>query len=260
MFSTWDGILLVKCLIDLSNSKKGFLPPRLLASERDAIVSPEQGLIIYCMNCGQKGQAQLFDGMNWVDFIGNTGEMALETGANYQGGKIAYIYTASDPGYDAKVVHGIICSTVDQTANANSGYYPGETGCMWQVGTYNWAQRDTNFDITTATGTAIGEGKLNTDKIKAVQTSTGRPFAAANYAFTYNGAGYTDWVLASREDLKKIYLNKSKIGIFANGWYWTSTEKNAAYAEAIHFGTGELIDQYKGPSGDPVKVRAIRYF
>ena len=243
-------------VVDLSNSKKGFLPPRLLASERDAIVSPEQGLMIYCMNCGQKGQAQLFDGMNWADFLGNTGAMALETGANYQGGKIAYIYTPSDPGYDAKVVHGIICSTVDQTANATSGYYPGETGCMWQP---LWVTTD-YFETTNATGTAIGEGKLNTDKIKAVQTSTGRSFAAANYTLTYNGGGYTDWVLPSREELKKIYLNKSKIGVFANGWYWTSTEKNNAYAEAIHFGTGSLIDQYKGPSGDPVKVRAIRYF
>jgi hypothetical protein len=190
-------------VVDLSNSKKGFLPPRLLASERDAIVSPEQGLMIYCSDCSQKGQAQLFDGTSWVDFLGNPTSQALQAGTNYQGGKIAYVYKQGDNGYDPKVVHGIIVSTVDQTANATSGYYPGDTGCMWQVGTYISAQKTTIFDVTNATGTELGSGKTNTEKIKQTQTNTGRPFAAGNFAFTYNGGGYTDWVLPSREELKK---------------------------------------------------------
>jgi hypothetical protein len=179
-------------------------------------------------------------------------------GLDFQGGVIAYILKPSDPGYDAKVDHGIIVSKIDQTFNVKAPYNPDDTGCMWQIGRY--INQTTIFDLTNATGSAIGQGKLNTDKIKAVQTLTGRPFAAANYALTFNGGGFTDWVLPSREELKIIYINKSKLGTFANGWYWTSTEKNDAYAEAIHFGTGSLIDQYKGPSGDAVKVRAIRYF
>ncbi len=250
-------------VVDLSNSKKGFLPPKLLATERDAIVSPEQGLIVFCTNCGPKGQLEYYDGSAWVDFMGNAPSMALQVGATYQGGKIAYVYQAGDPGYDPNVVHGLIVATVDQTINTTSPYYSG-TGCMWENGPY--PSTYPYMHVTNASGTALGEGKTNTKIIIDVQTAVNRIFAAANFCYTYRGGGYSDWVLPSKDELNKVYLNKSLLGSFSNTWYWTSSETadpnqgKDAYAYAQHFQTGSVIYEYKGPSADQINVRAIRYF
>jgi hypothetical protein len=41
------------------------------AAQRDAIVNPDQGLMIYCNNCGFYGEVEYFNGYQWVNFAGN---------------------------------------------------------------------------------------------------------------------------------------------------------------------------------------------
>ncbi len=69
-------------VVDLSNSKKGFLPPKLLATERDAIVSPEQGLIVFCTNCGPTGTLQIYDGSFWKN-LDKTSELPAISSGSY---------------------------------------------------------------------------------------------------------------------------------------------------------------------------------
>ena len=38
--------------LDVSSTSKGFLPPRMTASQRQAIANPAAGLMIWCTNCG----------------------------------------------------------------------------------------------------------------------------------------------------------------------------------------------------------------
>lgn len=172
-------------------------------------------------------------------------------GQSYGGGIIAYI--------DETGEHGLIAAKSDQTINSTSGYFSG-TGVMWQQGVYTG--NTTVFDVTNATGVALGTGKLNTDLIIAKQNSTGRPFAAAALAIAYNGGGYSDWFLPSKDELYQLYLNRVAIGGFEASWYWSSTEKNTWYAEALDFITGNFDSNggYKGPGATPYKVRAIREF
>jgi uncharacterized protein (TIGR02145 family) len=56
--------------LEVSSTNSGFLPPRMTFAQRNAIANPSQGLIIYCTDCGTKGQAQIFDGTDWTDLTG----------------------------------------------------------------------------------------------------------------------------------------------------------------------------------------------
>lgn len=59
--------------LDVVSTSKGFLPPRLTTSERDAILSPASGLIIFCSDCGgAEGQPQYYSGSSWISMIKST--------------------------------------------------------------------------------------------------------------------------------------------------------------------------------------------
>ena len=80
--------------LEVRSTTKGFLPPRMLESERDAISSPPAGLIVYCSNCGIDGQIQVFNGNTWTDMCGGTAATIppynlYDTG--YYGGIVFYI-------------------------------------------------------------------------------------------------------------------------------------------------------------------------
>lgn len=58
--------------LDISSSSKGFLPPRMTGAQRDAIVNPPAGLMIWCTNCSLAGEMQVFNGSQWTNMIGAT--------------------------------------------------------------------------------------------------------------------------------------------------------------------------------------------
>jgi hypothetical protein len=60
----------VSSALDVVSTTKGFLPPRMDATQRDAIVSPATGLIIFCTDCGgADGQPQYYNGRSWISMI-----------------------------------------------------------------------------------------------------------------------------------------------------------------------------------------------
>jgi uncharacterized protein (TIGR02145 family) len=58
--------------LDITSTTKGLLPPRMTATQRDAIATPVAGLIVYCTDSGTNGELQYFNGVAWVNMVGGT--------------------------------------------------------------------------------------------------------------------------------------------------------------------------------------------
>ena len=52
-------------VVEFSSTTNGFLPPRMTKSNRDAITSPAEGLIIFCTNCQSQGVIQMYSAGHW---------------------------------------------------------------------------------------------------------------------------------------------------------------------------------------------------
>jgi hypothetical protein len=231
----------VSAVLEASSTTQGFLPPRMNYYQRTQIASPIAGLTIWCSNCGASGEMQVFNGGAWTNMIGGaaTETINLSIGDNYQGGKVAYILVKGDPGYDVNTQHGIIAATSDQSDQL--------IRTKWDKGTYT---------ITGATGTAIGTGFSNTNKIIASQGEPAISYAAG-LARAYTGGGYTDWYLPSKDELEKLSYTREIIGGFVNYYYWSSSEVEQSKAWFQTFFSGRQETSVKG---EPAIVRAIRSF
>jgi len=187
----------------------------------------------------------------------------LNIGDSYGGGKVAYIFTSSDPGYIAGQTHGLIAATSDQTTDLGVKWFP--------------------YTFYGATGTYLGLGLPNTVTIIAsavLQGSTDITTFAAGLASSHRGGGYIDWYLPSKDELNKLYNNRVAIGGFATSGtiatYWSSSQKGSlSYTDFNSLKTGvasayqQFFFTYNGNSegtqndlgiSNLRRVRAIRAF
>jgi hypothetical protein len=142
--------------------------------------------------------------------------------------------------------HGLVCAIEDQGSEI-----------QWYNGSYI---------VTGATGTAIGTGNANTTAIIASQGDVVTDYAAG-LASAYNGDGFNDWFLPSKDELNAMYENKATINstAIANGGsafnaekYWSSSEDDFERAWVKDFeinGSWSDREKYKDEL-----VRAVRAF
>ena len=161
----------------------------------------------------------------------------LNIGQAYQGGILVYFLQSVDPGYDKNIKHGLIVALTDQ-------------------GVVTWSNLSNT--ITGATGTAIGTGLSNTNKIISILGGDSKTYAAG-LARTYRGGDYTDWYLPSRDELNKLWNYKNAGGGGTNfaSEYWSSTENDGSNAYFSMFNPGPIPNFSKSLTH---YVRAIRAF
>jgi Protein of unknown function (DUF1566) len=222
--------------LDVTSTSKGFLPPRMTAVQRDSIVGPVAGLVLYCTNCTANGELQVYNGSSWRNMIGAPASLPA-IGQAYLGGVLAYVLQPGDPGYDAITPHGLIAAPSDQS-----------TGIQWYNGT--------NL-LTGAGNTAIGSGNANTITIIAAQ---GAGSYAAQLCADLVLNGYSDWFLPSLDELLKLCANRIPIGGFLNGGeYWSSSEAFASPDGAMG-AWFNLCDYFQNTKSQLFRVRAVRRF
>jgi len=248
--------------LDITSTTGGLLVPRMTETQRDAITSAATGLMIYQTD-GTVG-FYYYNGSSWEGYYSKNEVDTLianlqsqfnnlaSVGDFYQGGVVFYIFESGDTGYVAGETHGLIVAAQDQGSGIRIRWGNGPP-----------------FTTTGATATTIGTGSANTDAIIAAQGATETSHAAA-LARAYNGGGYTDWFLPSKDELNQMYTNKATINTTAsayggsnfstNYYYWSSTETvdNFEVAYGQRFYDGVLY--YRVRKDFTGYVRAVRAF
>ena len=159
-------------------------------------------------------------------------------GGSFGGGVLAYILVNGDPGWVSGQQHGLIAAAADQ------GSAP------YALAAY------TATSVPTGTRTAIGTGSSLTDAI-IIQNGAGTGYAAG-LARAYRGGNYTNWFLPSKDELNKLYLNKTAIGNMTGTFYMSSSDGTTTICWVQRFTDG--LQEASAQKSYVGNVRAVRAF
>ncbi len=264
--------------LEVASTTKGFLPPRLTASERDAINTPAAGLVLWCSNCGTKGELQVYNGTVWTNSTGGAAAVIpsvpdltprvtigtqVWTSTNldvstYSNGEI--IPQVTNPDEWGNLTTGAWCYYDNDSANgttygklynwyavndprglAPAGYHiPADS--EWTLLT-DYLGNDLGIKMKSTTGWNIGYDNL-TDSLIVNTNSSGFSGLAGGIRYYFNDNN--SWIFAS-------------VGL--NGAWWSSNEIvdntiNASFHN-LWYSTNNLYN-YNDEKGFGLYVRCIK--
>ena len=193
-------------ILEASSTTQGFLPPRMTIVQRIAIVSPAQGLMIYCTNCGSYGEPQYYNGNAWMNFAGTASSKSTPT-INIT--VSTYTFTTSTPqGPNSATNTGTGTTYTYTYLGTGSTTYASSATRPTNAGTYSVtaslsASGDDNYNAATASaaftialaiptvtptiGTYAYSGVAQGPSA-ATNTGTG-----STYTYSYTGTGITTY-------------------------------------------------------------------
>jgi hypothetical protein len=131
-------------------------------------------------------------------------------------------------------LHGLEAAPADQSSGA-------QWGCS-------------GTDLPGADGVDVGTGAQNTADILA---GCSTPGIAARIAAAYTLNGYDDWFLPSKDELNELFQERSVVGGFTDGSFWSSSESDSTNAWYLNYVDGS---EYSISKAATLRVRAVRAF
>ena len=176
------------------------------------------------------------------NICGVNGTSACEVGLKGPGGGIVFI-TPSTPGNSS----GLFYEAAPSTWHSSSG-----------DPTSVWCNNATDLlgVASSLTGTGAMDGAAKTAVMLGVCTSGAANLVDA-YTATVNGVVYGDWFLPSKGELNQMYVNRTVIGGFKTGDYWSSSEFGGSSAWIQYSTTGNQANDVKTYA---FYVRPVRAF
>lgn len=151
-------------ILDLTSSTKGVLLPRMTNVQKNAILSPEVGLVVWCSDCGSTGLMQVYNGTAWTNMNG------VVTSLPSSNGTAVISAITCNTASAGTMTEGIAVSGVTQTITAT----------VTTVGTYNFSTTANGVTFA-ASGTFAGTGNQN-----IVLTASGTPITFGNFNYSLN--------------------------------------------------------------------------
>ena len=261
--------------LEVKSNTKGFLLPRMTKVERDAIVAPAAGLLIYQTDAVANNPAGLyfFDGTDWKNGAGVQGIKGDkgdkgdkgETGTTGAVGSTG----SSDNGGGFSIRNTSLIGTQGGITIAGQGINVTGTGTdndpyivsskIYTIGF--WPELGGYVFRISADGRhgLVAETK---DQSTSSTWYDAQDVISNPVNHSTNGQKFMDWRLPTKYELIEMYVQKGAIGGFSMADYWSSLEDEMDLAWAFDFGRGEVSGN--GHLGyfkfDPYFVRAVRAF
>lgn len=223
-------------ILDVNSTAKGFLPPRMNAAQRDSIVAPAAGLIIWCTNCGSFGELQVYNGITWTNMVGGIASIPQAYGSvtigtqqwmnknldvtTYRNGDL--IDHIQDTTKWAGLTTGAWCYYIDSTQGAKYGklynwYAVNDPRGLAPAGWHIPSNAEWTTLSTTLGGELVAGGKMKSDEALI--------WLSQNTGAT-NSSGFTGLPGGAR----------SPDGTFstprAYAYFWSATESNSIIGQA----------------------------
>ena len=165
--------------LEVSSTSKGFLPPRMTAAQRNAISTPVAGLMVWCSNCGSNGEIQIYNGTDWVNFIGGTRQMSLTSATTTKlGSDIDGEAQGDRSGYKVSISSDGTKIAIGALGNSGGGSDAGQVR-VYQYSNNAWAQIGADID---------GEAMFDQSGISVALSSDGTTVAVGASGNSGNGA------------------------------------------------------------------------
>ncbi len=193
-------------ILDLSSTSKGFLPPRMTETEKDAIANPVAGLMIYQINNSQG--LYYYTGSAW------TGPLSVSDLTQYLKADGTVTATGDINLGGQKIVN--LATPTSSTDGANKSYVDGLTGGL------TWKESVVDLVSSAPSSPATGSRYILTASWGGGST---------NQIATYTGSSWTFTTPSNRD---AVFATTPSNGYVFNGTSWNQFNSSVTYS----FGTG----------------------